>query len=127
MLSGILLILVTMLAVLGAYYLTELASQAGAKRKTLKNAVVLLCAQDARADVGRRAGCARQLPDAALVVLSPKAAEAQPLEPSMRGVTFASPGTVGAEVCRLLRCRRENNALYLKGISKWTRKNILPA
>ena len=38
----------------------------------------------------------------ALVVLSPKAAEAQPLEPSMRGVTFASPGTVGAEVCRLL-------------------------
>ena len=46
MLSGILLILVTMLAVLGAYYLTELASQADAKRKTLKNAVVLLCAQD---------------------------------------------------------------------------------
>ena len=63
MLSGILLILVTMLAVL-----------------------------DARA----------KLPDAALVVLSPKAAEAQPLEPSMRGVTFASTGTVGAEVCRLL-------------------------
>ena len=47
MLSGILLILVTMLAVLGAYYLTELASQASAKRKTLKNAVVLLCVQDA--------------------------------------------------------------------------------
>ena len=38
----------------------------------------------------------------ALVVLSPKAAGAQPLEPSMRGVTFASPATVGAEVCRLL-------------------------
>ena len=43
-----------------------------------------------------------KLPDAALVVLSPKAAGAQPLEPSMRGVTFASPATVGAEVCRLL-------------------------
>ena len=98
MLSGILLILVTMLAVLGAYYLTELASQASAKRKTLKNAVVLLCAQDAEQMWAARA----KLPDAALVVLSPKAAGAQPLEPSMRGVTFASPATVGAEVCRLL-------------------------
>ena len=33
MLSGILLILVTMLAVLGAYYLTELASQAAQSAK----------------------------------------------------------------------------------------------
>ena len=99
MLSGILLILVTMLAVLGAYYLTELASQAGAKRKTLKNAVVLLCAQDAEQMWAAVLDARAKLPDAALVVLSP---EAQPLEPSMRGVTFASPGTVGAEVCRLL-------------------------
>ena len=97
MLSGILLILVTMLAVLGAYYLTELASQAGAKRKTLKNAVVLLCAQDAEQMWAAVLDARAKLPDAALVVLSPKAAEAQPLEPSMRGVTFASPGTVGAE------------------------------
>lgn len=102
MLSGILLILVTMLAVLGAYYLTELASQASAKRKTLKNAVVLLCAQDAEQMWAAVLDARAKLPDAALVVLSPKAAGAQPLEPSMRGVTFASPTTVGAEVCRLL-------------------------
>ena len=43
----------------------------------------------------------------------------------MRGVTFASPGTVGAEVCRLLAVPQENNALYLKGISKWTRKEYI--
>ena len=98
MLSGILLILVTMLAVLGAYYLT----QASAKRKTLKNAVVLLCAQDAEQMWAAVLDARAKLPDAALVVLSPKAAGAQPLEPSMRGVTFASPATVGAEVCRLL-------------------------
>ena len=50
----------------------------------------------------RRLDARAKLPDAALVVLSPKAAGAQPLEPSMRGVTFASPATVGTEVCRLL-------------------------
>ena len=73
MLSGILLILVTMLAVLGAYYLTELASQASAKRKTLKNAVVLLCAQDAEQMWAAVLDARAKLPDAALVVLSPKA------------------------------------------------------
>ena len=88
MLSGILLILV----VLGAYYLTELASQASAKRKTLKNAVVLLCAQDAEQMWAAVLDARAKLPDAALVVLSPKAAGAQPLEPSMRGVTFACHG-----------------------------------
>ena len=71
MLSGILLILVTMLAVLGAYYLTELASQASAKRKTLKNAVVLLCAQDAEQMWAAVLDARAKLPDAALVVLSP--------------------------------------------------------
>ena len=86
----------------GAYYLTELASQVSAKRKTLKNAVVLLCVQDAEQMWAAVLDARAKLPDAALVVLSPKAAGAQPLEPSMRGVTFASPATVGAEVCRLL-------------------------
>ena len=76
MLSGILLILVTMLAVLGAYYLTELASQASAKRKTLKNAVVLLCAQDAEQMWAAVLDARAKLPDAALVVRSPKAAGA---------------------------------------------------
>lgn len=102
MLSGVLLILVTMLAVLGAYYLTELATQAGAKRKTLKNAVVLLGVQDAEQMWGAVLDARAKLPDAALVVLSPKAAENQKLEPSMKGITFASPATVGEEICRLL-------------------------
>lgn len=103
MLSGILLILVTMLAVLGAYYLTELASQAGAKRKTLKNAVCCFGAQDAEQMWAAVLGCARPSCRTrrwwCFRLRRPRHSR---WSPAWRGVTFASPGTVGAEVCRLL-------------------------
>ena len=68
-----------------------------------------------------------KLPDAALVVLSPKSSEYQKPEPSMRGVTFALLVTVAEEVCAFWRCHDDRDKCFrLKGMSKWTNGNTLP-
>ena len=83
MLSGVMLIIVTMFAVLGAYYLSDLLTNCLFRRRKVAEALV-----DARA----------ALPDTAVVVLCPQEDAFTPPGAGMRGVAFATPDTLAQVV-----------------------------
>lgn len=98
MLSGVMLIVVTMFAVLGAYYLSDLLTARLFRRKKLPGALLVV-----HADTGERVwenvlDAREALPDAPMVVLC--TGEAAPLPPGagLRGVVFATRETLGGVV-----------------------------
>lgn len=102
MLSGVLLIVVTMFAVLGAYYLSDVLAGCARRRSRLCGAVVLLAADGAAQVWNGVLDVRARMPDAPVVVLCREPVDAQRLEPSMKGVVFATPETLGETVCAQL-------------------------
>lgn len=102
MLSGVMLIIVTMFAVLGAYYLSDLLTQGLFRHKRLQDAVVLVAAQTQEEVWSGVLDTRKKLPDAHVVVLCPPELQLQPLEPGMKGVLFATTETLSATVQELL-------------------------
>ena len=103
MLSGIMLIFVTMFAVIGAYYLSDLLTAFLFRSKRQANVAVLM-AGDRMEDVWNGVLDLRaRLPQSTVVVLCKSLpADTQHLEPSMQNVLFATPETVGEVVCQQL-------------------------
>ena len=102
MLSGIMLIVVTMFAVLGAYYVSEMLTRCLLRRRKLQNAVVLLAAHSPEEMWNGVLDVRAKLPESAVVVLCAQELELHRLEPSMKGVVFATPDTLGEVVCAQL-------------------------
>lgn len=100
--SGIVLIVVTMFAALGVYYLLELAAGALFRQGKLKNAVVLLAAGSTEEMWSNVLNVRTRLPESSVIVLCEKQMDLARLEPGMKGVVFASPETVGETVCSQL-------------------------
>ena len=97
MLSGVMLIVVTMFAVLGAYYLSDVLTGCLFRRKKAGEALVVL-----RAETGDRmwAGVLdvrAALPDIPVVVLCAEGETLSPPGAGVRGVALATPETL-AEV-----------------------------
>lgn len=97
MLSGVMLIVVTMFAVLGAYYLSDVLTGCLFRRKKAGDALVVL-----RAETGDRmwAGVLdirAALPDIPVVVLCAEGETLSPPGAGVRGVALATPETL-AEV-----------------------------
>lgn len=103
MLSGVMLVVVTTFAVLGAYYLTELLAQGLARHRKMPGAVVVLAPSKGGDVWGDVLDLRDRLPDAHVVVVTAGACNLQGLEPSMKGVVFATADTVGPAVCEQLR------------------------
>lgn len=103
MLSGIMLIIVTMFAVLGAYYLSDLLTGCLFKSNA-KNRVAVLLATERVEDVWNGVLDLRaRIPQSTIVILCQTLPdESQRLEPSMQGVLFATADTLADVVCRQL-------------------------
>lgn len=102
MLSGVMLIIVTMFAVLGAYYLSDLLTESLFRRKRFQDAVLLVAAQTQEEVWSGVLDARKKLPDAHVVVVCPAELQLQPLEPGMQGVLFATADTLGSTVRELL-------------------------
>ncbi|MEG1381044.1 MAG: hypothetical protein RSC73_02270 [Ruthenibacterium sp.] len=103
MLSGVMLIIVTMFAVLGAYYLSDLLTVCLFKTSKVRSAIVLL-ATDAPEQMWNSVLAMRnKLPESEIIVLYQNT-EILPrkLEPGMQRVLFATPETVGTILCGCL-------------------------
>lgn len=98
MLSGVMLIIVTMFAVLGAYYLSDLLT--GHLFRHRKGAQPLVVVQADSGD-GMWSGVLdvrTLLPDAPVVVLCTREETLPPPGANLRGVVFATPDTLGRVV-----------------------------
>ncbi len=98
MLSGVMLIVVTMFAVLGAYYLSDLLTRCLLRRKGTRDAVVVL-----RARTGERLwsdvlDLRALLPDLPVVVLCGKDGTPVPPGTELRGVTMATADTLADSI-----------------------------
>ena len=100
--SGLFLIVVTLFAALGVYYLLELAASALFRRGKLKNAVVLLAVGSTEEMWNNVLHVRARLPESGVIVLCEKELDVARLEPGLKGVVFASPDTVGDTVCNQL-------------------------
>ena len=100
--SGLFLIVVTMFAALGVYYLLELAASALFRRGKLKNAVVLLAVGSTEEMWNNVLHVRARLPESGVIVFCEKELDVARLEPGLKGVVFASPDTVGDTVCSQL-------------------------
>ena len=92
MLSGVMLIIVTMFAVLGAYYLSDLLTNC------LAEALVVLRADTSEQMWAGVLDARAALPDTAVVVLCPQEDAFTPPGAGMRGVAFATPDTLAQVV-----------------------------
>lgn len=103
MMSVVMLIVVTIFAVLGAYYLSDLFTASVFKPKHVQRVAVLL-GTDHMEDMWNNVLDLRaRMPHTHIIVLCPEeTATCQRLEPSLRDVVFATPETVGAVVCEQL-------------------------
>lgn len=108
MLSGIMLIIVTMFAMLGAYYVSDLLTNFFIKKAKLKNAVVLLAAQSSEEMWNGVLNVRTKMPESVVVVLCAETLECQRLEPSMKGVLFATPQSIGEVICKAFAIKQEN-------------------
>lgn len=98
MLSGVMLIVVTMFAVLGAYYLSDLLTNRLLRRKASGDAVVVLRAQSNEQVWAGVLDARAALPDAAVVVLRARESTLMPPQAGMRGVAFATPETLAGTI-----------------------------
>ena len=95
MLSGVMLIIVTMFAVLGAYYLSDLLTNCLFRRR---KALVVLRADTSEQMWAGVLDARAALPDTAVVVLCPQEDAFTPPGAGMRGVAFATPDTLAQVV-----------------------------
>lgn len=103
MLSGIMLIIVTMFAVLGAYYLSDVLTMCLFKANRLQDAVVVLPSESLEQMWNGVLDVRRRLPEASIIVLSDRLEQhGKAMEPGMENVVFATPETIGALVCSAL-------------------------
>ncbi|MEG1011639.1 MAG: hypothetical protein RSD27_02370 [Ruthenibacterium sp.] len=103
MLGTVMLIMVTLFAVLGAYYLSDLFTAHVFRPKRARR-VVILAATDCIEDLWNNVLDLRtRLPHTVILVLCKEGTPTcQRLEASLRDVVFATPQTVGAVVCEQL-------------------------
>ena len=103
MLSVIMLVIVTLFAVLGAYYVSDLLTE-GMFRKRHISRITVLLATDCLEDMWNGVLDLRaKMPHTNIIVLCKEGTPtAQRREPSLRDVVFATPETVGAVVCEQL-------------------------
>lgn len=102
MVNEMTLIALTAFAALGVYFLGTLLAQGIADRKKPLNAVVVWAPEGQEAAWGAVLDLRRRMPDANIVVLTPRAPALRQMEPGMEGVTFATPQTLAQTVCRQL-------------------------
>ncbi|MEG2930809.1 MAG: hypothetical protein RR825_03390 [Ruthenibacterium sp.] len=110
MLSAVMLILVTMFAVLGAYYLSDMFTAYVFRPKRLRRLVILQATEGMEEMWNGVLDVRARLPHTEIIVLCKEGAPTcQRLEPSLRDVVFATPQTVGAVVCEQLmeRCAQK--------------------
>lgn len=116
MLSGVMLIIVTMFAVLGAYYLSDLLTNCLFRRRKAAEALVVLRADTSEQMWAGVLDARAALPDTAVVVLCPQEDAFTPPGAGMRGVAFATPDTLRKWCRPSLRCR--NNAPRSSGVKQ---------
>lgn len=103
MLSGVMLIVVTMFAVLGAYYLSDLLTVCFFKTKQVHSAVVLWATDSPEQMWNSVLEMRSKMPDSEIIIMRLSAEFAQEKqEPSMQRVLFATPETVGNVLCDCL-------------------------
>lgn len=106
MLSGVLLIVVTMFAVLGAYYLSDVLTsclfRSGREETPTVVVTTARSAQDA-ALWNNVLNVRSRMPRSAVIVVMPELSEqTEQLEPSLQNVLFATPETLSETVCEQL-------------------------
>ena len=110
MLSGVMLIIVTMFAVLGEYYLSDVLTRSLFHTRQIRNAVVLVATDSPEQMWAGVLDTRAKLPESEIILLCANANTIQPeLEPSMQSVTFATPDTIGDAVCRCLGMQMPGN------------------
>ncbi len=92
------LIIVTMFAVLGAYYLSDLLTNCLFRRRKAAEALVVLRADTSEQMWAGVLDARAALPDTAVVVLCPQEDAFTPPGAGMRGVAFATPDTLAQVV-----------------------------
>lgn len=98
MLSGVMLIIVTMFAVLGAYYLSDLLTNCLFRRRKAAEALVVLRADTSEQMWAGRAGCTRGFAGHRGGGAVPAGGRFTPPGAGMRGVAFATPDTLAQVV-----------------------------
>ena len=96
MLSGVMLIIVTMFAVLGAYYLSDLLTNCLFRRRKAAEALVVLRADTSEQMWAGVLDARAALPDTAVVVLCPQEDAFTPPGAGMRGCGLRYAGHTGA-------------------------------
>ncbi|MEF9865348.1 MAG: hypothetical protein RR576_11235 [Oscillospiraceae bacterium] len=112
MLSGVMLIVITMFAVLGAYFLSDVLTSCIFKSGKIPKAIVLLSTGKLDEMWNGITDIRQKNPECDIIVLCSGAMdEKERLEPSMRGVSFATKETIGTTLCARLHLQNANNAL----------------
>ena len=102
MLSGVMLIIVTMFAVLGAYYTAELAAEFFAKKQLTRTVLVTMCTDNNGAydAVMKRAPCRAAV--RVVVLCRDGRAPSEGVSTAMRGVHFATKEEAADIICDIL-------------------------
>lgn len=94
--NGIILIIVTMFAVLGAYFLSDVLTSCIFKGQEVPRAVVLLSSGNLEQMWNNVLEVRQKLPDCEIIVMCSGAMdERERLDPSMRGIYFVTESEVG--------------------------------
>ncbi len=92
------LIVITMFAVLGAYYLSDVLMRGMARTGHTDSAVVLLAADTPESMWSGVMDVRGKLPELPVVIVCPERAQPRRLEPGMRGVRFVSSDGLAPEL-----------------------------
>ncbi|MBP8855268.1 MAG: hypothetical protein KBG54_02050 [Oscillospiraceae bacterium] len=110
MLNGVMLIIVTMFAVLGAYFLSDVLTACIFRGNDIPRAVVLLSTGSLEQMWNGVLEVRQKNPDCEVIILCTGAVDEKArLEPSMRGVSFATPDTLGVTLCTRLHLQTVHN------------------
>lgn len=91
MLSGVMLIIVTMFAVLGAYFLSDVLTECIFKKNSAPKVIVVLAGGNAEQVWNSVVDAKTKMPDTEIIVLcNEEPLRCQEVVPSLRGVSYAS-------------------------------------
>lgn len=103
MLSGVMLIVVTMFAVLGAYYLSDVLTACLFRSKRAEGPVVVVTTARSTQDAAlwnNVLNVRSRMPHSTVVVVLPElSCQTAQMEPSLQEVLFATPDTLSDTVC----------------------------
>lgn len=103
MLSGVMLIIVTMFAVLGAYFLSDILTECIFKKNSAPKVIVVLASNGAEQVWNSVVDAKAKMPDTEIIVLcNSEPARCEAVVPSLRGVSFASSANIGQAVSNKL-------------------------